>query len=145
MPLESALRGPIWPSRKQSLAREVFAMFECLFSSFDTDSVFDEFRRLENEMVQLFGHSPWPAGIRALGRGTFPPLNVGATPERVDVYLFAANLEPKSLDLSIQQNLLTVSGARNAEVNEKAQYYRRERFDGEFQPWITLRDKSNPG
>src|SRR2546430_11912323 len=80
-------------------------MFESLFSSYDTDNLFDEFRRLENEMVQLFGHSPWPAGIRALERGTFPPLNVGATPERVDVYLFAANLEPKSLDLSIQQNL----------------------------------------
>jgi len=55
-------------------------------------------------------------------------LNVGATPERVDVYLFAANLEPKSLDLFIQQNLLTISGTRNVEVNEKAQYYRRERL-----------------
>jgi HSP20 family protein len=119
-------------------------MFESLFSSFDTDSVFDEFRRLENEMVQLFGHSPWPAGIRAVGRATFPPLNVGATPERVDVYLFAANLEPKSLDLSIQQNLLTVSGTRSVEVNERAQYYRRERFDGEFRRVITLPDDVDP-
>src|SRR2546429_6375732 len=89
------------------LAREVFAMFESLFSSLDTDSVFDEFRRLENEMVQLFGHSPWPAGIRSAGRGTFPPLNVGATPEPVDVYLFAAKSEPQSPDLSIQQDLTT--------------------------------------
>jgi hypothetical protein len=84
----------------QSLSREVFAMFESLFTSFDTDSVFDEFRRLENEMVQLFGHSPWPTGIRAMGRGTFPPLNVGATPERVDVYLFAANATEKILSES---------------------------------------------
>ncbi len=113
-------------------------MFESLFSSFDTDSVFDEFRRLENEMVQLFGHSPWPAGIRSAGRGTFPPLNVGVTPERVDVYLFAANLEPKSLDLSIQQNLLTVSGARNVEVNEKAQYYRvdPERVEAKYRDGV---------
>ena len=64
-------------------------MFGSLLSSFDTN-VFDEFRRLENEMDQLFGRTAWPAGIRAVRRGTFPPINVGSTPERVDVYLFAA-------------------------------------------------------
>jgi len=119
-------------------------MFESLLTSFDTGSVIDEFRRLENEMAQLFGHSAWPVGIRAVGRGTFPPINVGATPERIDVYLFAANLEPKSLDLSIQQNLLTVSGSRSVEVNENAQYYRRERFDGDFRRVITLPEDVDP-
>lgn len=118
-------------------------MFENLFGGFDTD-LFDQFRRLETEMGQLFGHSPWPAGIRAVQRGSFPPLNVGATPEEVDVYLFAAGLDPKSLDLAIQQNLLTVSGTRKVEVNEKAEYYRRERFDGDFRRVITLPDDVDP-
>ena len=77
-------------------------------------------------------------------RGTFPPLNVAANPERVDVYLFAADLDPKSLDLSIQQNLLTVSGTRKVEINEKAEYYRRERFDGDFRRVITLPDDVDP-
>lgn len=58
-------------------------MFESLFN-FDTDP-FEQFRRLESEVGQLHGHSPWPAGIRAVQRGTFPPINVGATPERIDV------------------------------------------------------------
>jgi HSP20 family protein len=119
-------------------------MFETMFTSSGPDSLFDEFRRLENQLDQLFGYSPWPAGIRSVQRGTFPPLNVGATPERVDVYLFAANLDPKSLDLSIQQNLLVVSGTRNVETNEKADYYRRERFDGEFRRVITLPDDVDP-
>jgi HSP20 family protein len=119
-------------------------MFESLFTSFGPDSLFDEFRRLENQMDQLFGSSPWPAGLRAVQRGTFPPLNVGATPERVDVYLFAANLDPKSLDLTIQQNLLAVSGSRKVEVNENADYYRRERFDGDFRRVITLPDDVDP-
>lgn len=118
-------------------------MFENLFSSFDTD-LFDQFRRLETEIGQVFGHAPWQAGIRAMQRGTFPPLNVGATPERVDVYLFAAGLDPKSLDLSIQQNLLAVSGSRKVEVNEKAEYYRRERFDGDFRRVITLPEDVDP-
>ena len=119
-------------------------MFESLFTSFNTNSLFDEFRRLENQMDQVFGSTPWPAGIRSVQRGTFPPLNVGATPERLDVYLFAANLDPKSVDLSIQQNLLSVSGTRKVEVNERADYYRRERFDGDFKRVLTLPEDADP-
>ena len=118
-------------------------MFGSLFGSFDT-SLFDEFRRLESEMDQLFGRGSLPAGIRAMRRGTFPPINVGATPERVDVYLFAAGLDPKSLDISIQQNLLAVSGERKVPVDEAADYYRQERYDGEFRRVITLPDDVDP-
>lgn len=119
-------------------------MFESLFTSFNTNSLFDEFRRLENQMDQVFGSTPWPAGIRSVQRGTFPPLNVGATADRVDVYLFAANLDPKNIDLSIQQNLLSISGIRKVEVNEKADYYRRERFDGDFKRVLTLPEDVDP-
>ena len=118
-------------------------MFGSLWGSFDT-RLFDEFRRLESEMDQLFGRGSLPAGIRAMRRGTFPPINVGATPERVDVYLFAAGLDPKSLDISIQQNLLAVSGERKVPVDEAADYYRQERYDGEFRRMITLPDDVDP-
>ncbi len=118
-------------------------MFGSLLSNFDTN-LFDDFRRLEGEIDQLFGRSAWPAGIRAVRRGTFPPINVGSTPDRVDIYLFAAGLDPKSLDLSIQQNLLAVSGTRKVPVDEGAVYYRRERFDGEFRRVITLPDDVDP-
>jgi HSP20 family protein len=118
-------------------------MFGNLLGNLDT-SLFDEFRRLESEMDQLYGRGSSPAGIRAMRRGTFPPINVGATPERVDVYLFAAGLDPKSLDISIQQNLLAVSGERKVPVDEAADYYRQERFDGEFRRVITLPDDVNP-
>jgi HSP20 family protein len=118
-------------------------MFGSLFSSFDT-SLFDDFRRLENEMDQLFARWTGPAGIRAVRRGTFPPLNIGSTPERVDVYLFAAGLDPKGIDISMQQNLLAVSGSRKVEVKEDADYYRRERFDGDFRRVITLPDDVDP-
>ena len=118
-------------------------MLGSLWGSFDT-SLFDEFRRFEGEMDQLFGRGSLPAGIRATRRGTFPPVNVGATPERVDVYLFAAGLDPKSLDISIQQNLLAVSGDRKVPVDEADDYYRQERFDGEFRRVITLPDDVDP-
>jgi HSP20 family protein len=118
-------------------------MFGSLFGTFDTGFM-DEFRRLEGEMDQLFGRWPGPAGIRAVRRGTFPPVNVGSTPERVDVYLFAPGLDPKAIDISIQQNLLAVSGSRRVEVRDGVDYYRRERFDGDFRRVITLPEDVDP-
>jgi len=119
-------------------------MFESLFTSFGPDGILDEVRRVENQLDQLFRLSSWPAEIRSMQRGTFPPLNIGAIPERVDVYIFAAGLDPKSLDLSIQQNLLSVSGSRKVEVNENADYYRQERFNGDFRRVISLPDDLDP-
>jgi HSP20 family protein len=118
-------------------------MFTSLFSGQDT-SLFDEFRRLENEVSQLLGQAPWPMGIRAAQHGAFPPMNIGSTPERVTVYLFAAGLDPAKLDLSIQQNLLTVSGSRQFDVKADADYYRQELFSGEFRRAITLPEDVDP-
>jgi HSP20 family protein len=106
--------------------------------------LFDEFRRLQDEMEGLYGRWPMPAGIRSVARGTYPPINIGATPEQVDVYLFAAGLDPKTLDISLQQNLLTVSGERQAPVREEVNYYRTERFDGPFRRLVTLPDDVDP-
>jgi HSP20 family protein len=118
-------------------------MFGNFLTTFDPAFLAD-LRRLEGEMDQLLGRSPYPAGIRAVPRGTFPPINIGATPERVDVYLFAAGVDPKSIDVSIQHNLLSVSGSRKVTVNTEAEYYRRERFDGEFRRAIALPDDVDP-
>ena len=72
------------------------------------------------------------------------PLNVGVTPEKADVYLFVAGMDPKALDLSIQRNLLTISGERKVPEREGVQYYRDERFDGEFRRVVTLPEDVDP-
>ena len=118
-------------------------MFGSLLSSFDPAFV-ENYRRLENEFDQLVGRSAYPSGIRAVPRGTFPPVNIGTTPERVDVYLFAAGVDLRSIDVSIQQNLLTVSGSRTVAANPDAEYYRRERYAGEFRRVIALPDDVDP-
>ncbi len=107
-------------------------------------SVFDELWRLQQEVDELFGSWSSPLSIRSLPRGSFPAVNVGQTPERVDVYLFAPGIDPKSLDISIQQNLLTVSGKREIKPREDANYYREERFGGEFRRVISLPEDVDP-
>lgn len=108
------------------------------------ESLFDELRRIEQNMDGLFARGGGPAGIRSVARGTFPAANVGATDEEVQVYLFAPGIDPKSLQITIQQNLLLVAGERKVPVAEKATYYRQERFEGGFRRVVTLPDDVDP-
>ena len=107
-------------------------------------SLFDDLRRMQREVEEMFGPRTWPAGIRSVARGTFPPINVRATPEAVDVFLFAAGLDPKTLAISIQQNLLTVAGERKVEVPDNVEYYRQERYSGSFKRVVSLPEDVDP-
>ncbi len=100
--------------------------------------LFDRFRDLQQQMDQLYGTSPMLPSIRAVAQGTYPPINVGVTPEEVAVYVFAAGLDPERLDVSIQQNVLTIGGERKLKEPENGNYYIRERFDGAFRRVIAL-------
>jgi len=109
------------------------------------DSLLDEFWRLHEEMDQLLGDTRTSAGgIRSLPRGSFPAVNVVQTPEYVLVYLFAPGVDPKKLDVSIQQGLLSVAGERRISADKNASYYRQERFSGAFRRAIALGDDIDP-
>jgi HSP20 family protein len=121
-------------------------MFGSLLSGFDSD-VLDDFRRIERELDRFLSNGPSvPSGIRSTRPGTFPPMNVGATPERVDVYLFAAGIDPSQVELTIQQNVLSIAGRRapDAETAGNGAFYRRERFAGEFRRVVTLPEDVDP-
>jgi HSP20 family protein len=109
--------------------------------SFPESSLFSDMRRLEQELDDVFGSgTPWSGGIRSLPPGTFPAVNVGSTDDKVTVYVFAPGIDPKSLDIQLQQNVLSVAGKREAAVDKGATYYRQERFSGEFRRVLTLPD-----
>jgi HSP20 family protein len=108
------------------------------------DDLFEEFEGMRRRMDQLFGAWPSSTGIRSVAAGTFPAINVGASPEQVDVYVFAAGVDPKSLDISLQQNLLSIAGERKVELPENVQVYRNERVSGGFQRALTLPEDVDP-
>jgi HSP20 family protein len=105
------------------------------------NSLLDDFWRLQQEVEQLLGDGlPSQGGIRSLPRGSYPAINVVQTPDNVQVYLFAPGIDPKKLDVSIQQGLLTIAGERTIPTEENASYYRQERFSGEFRRAVSLGD-----
>ncbi len=107
--------------------------------------LFDEFRRLEQDLDELLGRWRMPgSGIRSVAPDTFPPVNAGVTADQVDVYLFAPGIDPKELDVTVQNNLLSVSGERQIQAPEQAAFYRRERHDGAFRRVVTLPEDVDP-
>ncbi len=111
-------------------------------SNFNGDLI-DRLGRMHREMDRMFGNWSGVPDIRSATAGDFPEINVGVLPERVDVYVFAAGVDPKSLDISLHQNVLTIAGERKPEAPAGAKAYRRERFYGQFRRAISLPDGIN--
>jgi HSP20 family protein len=118
-----------------------------MFTSFRNreSPLFSEFQRLEQELDEFFaGATPWAGGIRSLPPGTFPAVNVASSADTVTVYLFAPGIDARSLEISLQQNVLSVGGRREASPASNATYYRNERFEGPFRRVIALPEDIDP-
>ncbi|EWG98100.1 Hsp20/alpha crystallin family protein [Halomonas sp. BC04] len=99
----------------------------------------DRFRELLDELFP----DPGVANIRSVPSGSFPMINIGRTDDAVRVYVFAAGLSADDLEVSIQDNVLTLQGRRadddkGDQDSGRRPYFRRERSRGEFARSIAL-------
>ncbi len=108
---------------------------------------FPELERLQQEMSQLFGNMGAPTDIRSVGRGDFPAINIGTTPEAVEVYASVPGVDPESLEISVEKGLLTIAGERVSDLpapDDKVHVFKRERYAGAFRRIISLSEDVNP-
>jgi len=115
-----------------------------MYRSLFPRDMFSELDRLQRELQQAFEFSP---SIRGLGRGGFPALNVGGTPQTVEIYAFAPGLDPATVEVGLDRGVLTIAGERKAKLpaeREKATVHINERFAGRFRRVVSLPDDINP-
>jgi HSP20 family protein len=115
-----------------------------MYRSLFPRDIFSELARLQRDMQQAFEPGP---SIRGLGRGGFPALNMGGTPQAVELYAFAPGLDPDSIEVNLERGVLTVSGERAADVpeqEEKSTVHINERFAGRFRRVVSLTDDIDP-
>lgn len=115
-----------------------------MFGSLFPRDVLAELDRLQREVQSAFEVSP---SIRGLGRGGYPGLNVGSTPQSVEVYAFAPGLDPASIEVNLDRGVLSISGERKRNLPQpdaKTALHIHERFDGRFRRVITLPEDSDP-
>jgi HSP20 family protein len=120
---------------------------------------FADFEQLYDRMDELLGGRSAVSSIRAVGRaGAFPALNVGSSPEAVEIYAFAPGIDPKSIDVSVEKGLLAISGERQDQDGKAAggnaaggkdsaerTAYANERFSGRFRRVVALSEDADPG
>jgi HSP20 family protein len=111
--------------------------------------LFVELDQLQLQMERLLGPSGRSSSIRAVERGSFPAINIGVTPESVDIYAFAPGLDMNSLDVTVDKGLLTIAGRRNpessnAQADSKTSVYARERVFGDFRRVVSLPEDADP-
>lgn len=116
-----------------------------MYRSLFPRDVFAELDRLQREMQEAFDLSP---SIRGFGRGGFPALNVGGTPQSVEIYAFAPGLDPAKIEVNLDRGVLTIAGERPPNLpsadDDSAALHINERFGGRFRRVLSLSNDVDP-
>jgi HSP20 family protein len=115
--------------------------------------LFADFDELHRRFEQLFGgQTPPSRSLRSVARGAFPALNIGTTPETVEVFAFLPGVDASSIDVSVDKGVLTLSGqrpaapepSRDGEVGKARTVYAQERPTGAFRRTVSLPEDADP-
>ena len=115
-----------------------------MYGSSSPSDIFSELDRVQREVQRLFGQVP---SIRGAGRSGYPALNVGGTPESMEVYAFAPGLDPAKIEVNVERGVLTLSGERQPDLpadTKQASLHVNERFAGRFSRAVSLSDDFDP-
>ena len=108
--------------------------------------LFPELARLQQHLDEVF-QDAGPSNIRALARSGFPAVNVGTSPDTIEVLVFAPGVDPKQLQITVDKGLLVIAGERQIESMKRSQgetVYAQERFSGAFRRVISLPEDADP-
>src|SRR5215469_5590545 len=106
---------------------------------------FRELSALQNRMSRLFEEQYGSGREESLTAGAFlPPVDIYEDEHSVQLKLEVPGVEEENLDVKVENNVLTVSGERKFEKEEKEENFRRvERRYGTFTRSFTLPNKVN--
>ena len=107
--------------------------------------LFSELSRMHSGLDRLFGEFDSPVGraVRSSCKASvYPPLNIYNDGESFVVRAEVPGVDPKSINLEVTGDTLTLRGERKLpELAEGAAYHRRERDFGQFRRSLTLPER----
>jgi HSP20 family protein len=98
-------------------------------------AMMDDLAALQGEFNRLFGADGLPGRAP---RFRYPPLNVWQSEDGVVVDVELPGVEADSVDVTVANGVLTVSGKRDGMDDEKVGNIRRERATGDFSRSVRL-------
>lgn len=115
-----------------------------MYRTYTPGDLFTELARLQRQFQR---HSSSVANIRGYGRNEFPAINIGGTPDTVEICAFAPGLDPAAIEVTIERGVLTVAGDRKPSITAEDKgtaIHANERFSGAFRRAISLPDDADP-
>lgn len=110
-------------------------------------SLLGELDRLQREWDDMFGLSGRTPSIRSMAPGSYPAINIGKTPNSVEIYAFAPGINASKVEITLDRGVLTLSGERPnnlPDAGDKVSLYSRERLGGSFRRAVTVPDDVDP-
>jgi HSP20 family protein len=99
---------------------------------------FAELRRMQGEMNRLF------SGFSAAAARDFPPINIWLGDNSVVVTAELPGMTRDDVSISLQDEVLTLEGARKPPAQQDVKWHRRERAYGTFARTIQLPFRVDP-
>ncbi|MBN1494677.1 Hsp20/alpha crystallin family protein [Candidatus Peregrinibacteria bacterium] len=80
-----------------------------------------------------FFNDPFFGGRKAFVSSAFPLIDVSENEKELKVVADIPGYDPKEVDVEVKDNVLTISGKKEHEIEEKGKkFYRKERSSGSF-------------
>ena len=76
--------------------------------------------------------------------GAFPPVNMWQGSDSAALTAELPGIDPGSIDVSVKEDLVTISGERRPPADENATWHRRERAYGRFSRVVQLPFRVDP-
>lgn len=115
-----------------------------MYRSLFPREMFTDLDRLQRELGTAFDPA---TGIRGRGRGGYPAVNVGSTPNSVEVVAFAPGMDPASIEVSLDRGVLSIAGERTDSLpgsDARTTVHVNERFAGRYRRVVSLPDDIDP-
>lgn len=107
-----------------------------------SDDPFWQMRNWMNQMLQSFYQDPLNMDLFQEDEIFSPRVDLSETDKEYTVVVDLPGLDENDIDLSYDRNVLSISGMKQEEKEEKGrQYHRIERYSGQFRRDIPLQEK----
>lgn len=108
---------------------------------------FTDIDRVRGEFDSMFGWGGASRAIRSTAGSTYPAINVGHSPQAVDIHVFAPGIDAGRAEITLDRGVLTIAGERTSDLppeSPKTSMHARERQSGKFRRTINLPDDIDP-
>jgi HSP20 family protein len=102
-------------------------------------NIFRDPVQFRDDFARLFGQAGFPTGTEELNAGWAPAVDIYEDNEGIMVKAEVPGVDPKDIDVKIENGVMTLRGERKLEKEDKKENYTRmERFYGSFMRSFTI-------